>query len=316
MCIRDSDYDDPSKLSTPVARRPPPPLPAPTSIHNEDAYEDYDDAMSSPTLSEDCYDGYDDPSKFSTPVARRPPTPLPAPTSFHDEDAYDDYDDVISSPTLSDSFIKESKPQDPSKHQSPIARRPPPPPPVPVSYYNITEMKDQQDGRGRFQLLPPLPQKPKNLKPEPGPSAPQINSRQLEENKERNNCSNADPIIAPKPTTTGLENRDSIKLSDVNSCKSLPPPNLPDSTNNDGKGKYPNVKDPNSKPNHPTPQNMHPNQPKPTKFNTAKKGYEDSAVYDKSNLKPDRSSDTKPSAPLLVNQSVKSGYLSASNEQC
>ena len=155
-------------------------------------YEDYPDA------SNDC-------SKLSTPVGRRPPPPLPDPTSFHVEDAYDDYDYAMSSATLSVSFIKESKTQNPSKDQSPIARRPPPPPPVPVSYYNITEMKDQQDGRGKFQLPPTLPQKPKNLKPEPGPSSPQINSRQLEENEECNNCSNANPLITPQSPRTGLE---------------------------------------------------------------------------------------------------------------
>ena len=149
-----------------------------------------------PNQYEDCYDDYDDHSKPPTPVARRPPPPLPAP-SFYDEDAYDDYDDAISSPTSSDLFIKESKPQDPSKQQSPIARRPPAPQPVPVYCYNTTEKKDQQDGKGSFQLPPPLPQKRKNLKPEPGPSAPQINSRQLEENKERNNCSNAGSSITP-----------------------------------------------------------------------------------------------------------------------
>ena len=177
---------------------------------------------------EDFCDDYDDRSKLSTPVARSPPTPLPAPTSFHDVDAYyddDDDDDAISSPTLSALFLKESKSQDPSKHQSPIARRPPPLPPVLVSYYNTTEQKDQQDGRDRFQLPPPLPQKP---------SASQINP------------------------------------------------------------------------------------PKPTKFNTSKTvrtGYKDYAGNDKSNLKPDHSSDTKPFATLLVNQPVKSGNLSASNEE-
>ena len=308
------DLYDRSKPPTPVARRAPPSLPDPTSFHDEDAYDAYDYAISSPTLSDSFIkeSKHQDPSTHQSPIARRPPPPLPAPTSFHDEDAYDDYDDAISSPTLSDSFIKESKPQDPSKDKSPIARRPPPPPPVPVSYYNITEMKDQQDGRGKFQLPPTLPQKPKNLKPEPGPSSPQINSRQLEENEECNNCSNANPLITPQPPPTGLENQDNTKLSDVNTCKSLPLPNIPDSTNNDGKGKYPNVQDLNSKLNLPTPQNRHPNPPKPTKFNTSKTvrtGYEDSAGNDEYNLKPDHSSSAPPA--------VKSGNLIASNEdQC
>ncbi|XP_078316865.1 uncharacterized protein LOC144620370 [Crassostrea virginica] len=276
----------------------------------------YQDLYLDSNQYEDFYDDLYDRSKPPTPVARRPPPPLPAPTSVHDEDAYDAYDYAISSPTLSDSFIKESKPQDPSKDQSPIARRPPPPPPVPMSYYNITEMKVQQDGRGKFQLPPPLPPKPLNLKPVSGPSAPQINSRQLEENKECN--SNANPLITPQSPPTGLENRDNTKLSDVNTCKSLPLPNIPDSTNNNVKSKYPNVQDLNSKLNLPTPQNRHPNPPKPTKFNTPKTvrtGYEDSAGNDETNLKPDHSSDTKPSAPPSVNQPVKSGNLSASNEE-
>ena len=312
------DLYDRSKPPTPVARRPSPPLPAPTSFHDEDAYDVYDYAISSPTLSDSFIKELkpQDPSKHQSPIARRPPPPLPAPTSFHDEDACDDYDDAISSPLLSDLFIKESRSQDSSKDQSPIARRPPPPPPVPVSYYNITEMKDQPDGRGRFQLPPPLPPKPLNLKPVSGPSAPQINSKQLEENEECN--SNANPLITPKPPPTGLENRDNTKMSDGNTCKSLPLPNIPDSTNNDGKSKYPNVQDLNSKLNLPTPQNRHLNPPKPTKFNTSKTvrtGYEDSAGNDESNLKPDHSSDTKPSAPPSVNQPVKSGNLSASNEE-
>nr|XP_022314944.1 fibroblast growth factor receptor 4-like [Crassostrea virginica] len=90
-------------------------------ISNPSTYQDlYQDS----NQYEDFCDDYDDRSKLSTPVARSPPTPLPAPTSFQDVDAYydddDDDDDAISSPTLSALFLKESKPQDPSKHQSPI----------------------------------------------------------------------------------------------------------------------------------------------------------------------------------------------------
>ena len=277
------DYDDRSKLSTPI-EQPPLKLPAPTSVRDED---DYDDAISSPPFrDEDANDDYDD-------AISSPP--------FRDEDANDDYDDAISSPPVSDIFVKESKPQDP-KFQSRIARKLRPPPPVPVSCNNTTEKKDQQD------------QKPMILEPLSGSSAPPINGRHLKENKERNNCSNAGPLIASKPPPTGLENRDNTKLSDVNSCKSLPLPNLPDLTNNDERGKYLNVKDPNSKLNLPTPKNMHPNPPNPTKFNTPKTiktGYEDSAGNDKSNLKPDHSSDTKPFAL----QPTKSGNLSASNEE-
>ncbi|XP_062579234.1 uncharacterized protein LOC134241172 [Saccostrea cucullata] len=180
-------------------------------------------------------------------VLSLPPPPQPAqpggnltPNVEQYEDIYD-YDDK----ELKESATTEGDGKVSSNEVPPLPQPRRPPPPPPASYYNTNENKDNVTGKHNLPPPPPTRPKPivkandvKDTEDNSGRTPPPVSrmGNKTDAEDKVNVCLGGvkvDDTVPPVPTrplpsSTGNQ-KESTRSSDVNSCKVLPLPNIPQS---------------------------------------------------------------------------------------